>query len=228
MARKFIRPSLRTQGYYEYDDPFEEHFGKVRGRRAFLRVVVVLLLLLLLLAAIALLIYGICRFRNREQPPAVTTPPAYTTASPPSTTPGVPDVPEDDFAIAIGGNAQETPFVFADIWPGDSETRTVTIAAKHSKAAKLVLTSAFHAPEDLKNWKLTEVIMASVKLSGSDEELYNGLLSNMYLGIELPENEDGLSMHTYEITVSIPTTATSEYAGLSIKMDLIWALEPLE
>ena len=118
---------------------------------------------------------------------------------------------------------EQIPFQMTNMFPGDAETRAYLLEVSY----RGTVTVHFEVNVRPGYEKLAEVLMCSVALKTTGEQLYDGLMKDIPESFEHPlvsgsKTTDALE---YEITVSLPTSVGNEYMNLELFADFIWWAE---
>ena len=119
-----------------------------------------------------------------------------------------------------------TPFNIKNMLPGDSETNYYRISV--SQSGNVVL--QFHADIRPDYEKLSDVLKCRIALPEKSEVLYDGLMKDMPISINLLLNtyKSTVSEVCYEITAYLDTSAGNEYMDNDLIADFRWWVEETE
>lgn len=119
-----------------------------------------------------------------------------------------------------------TPFNIKNMLPGDRETNYYRISVSHN--GNVVL--RFHANIRPDFEKLSTVLKCRIALPEKSEVLYDGLMKDMPVSINLLLNTDKstVSEVCYEITAYLDTSVGNEYMNSNLISDFRWWVEETE
>ncbi len=113
------------------------------------------------------------------------------------------------------------PFQVANMLPGDSCTQRFAVEVSHENPVELYFSAII--TRQTKN--LGKALTIRVVHIESGEELYSGTFEKLAASgypIQLPQAADKQTVATYEIRVSLPTSAGNEYQAAMLMCDLQW------
>ncbi len=118
---------------------------------------------------------------------------------------------------------ENTPFQVGNMFPGDSETKYFRVQVSY----KNKVTVHYKATVREGYEKLAEVMMIRIKMLGTGETLYNGLMRDMPESItyELTSAESTTDELYYEITAYLDTSVGNEYQNKDLIADFSWWAE---
>ena len=132
---------------------------------------------------------------------------------------------EQAAVISIYKNHAEdsTPFNVANMFPGDSETKTYYVDVSHRGK----LTVHFRVDIYTGYKKLAEVLKCKVVLRDENKVLYDGLMRDIPEGIDHTVNSSvkTTTRLTYDITVYLDTSVGNEYMNKELEADFCWWVE---
>ncbi len=173
-----------------------------------MRITVALLCVLLICSLLALA--GLLIYKRLH-------PSSYTTTAPGNIISSRPF----DTVISMGGDLEETQTLsMPEMMPGDSITKSFQISVQRNRVRAL---NFFLSPNDPAN-ALAQELYVCVRISENMAVLYDGKLADMpsKLSTELPEECEKLY---YEITVTLPTSASNACAGQTLNATLRWWID---
>lgn len=215
--------------------------GMEKNKKLKLAIIILVVLLVISIAALAgTLLYNYFTRSGPasvEVPGNIITPDSETNDPSKATEPSNPDpsaaettespLDSDTKAIAISlYNKQpedNEPFQVPNMFPGDSETKFFRIKVFYSESVVV----RYHADIRPGYEKLAEVLKVKVRLLGSDETLYDGLMRDMpqSLNHALYTNTKTQSELYYEITAYLDTSVGNEYQDKDLIADFRWWVE---
>ncbi len=140
---------------------------------------------------------------------------------------GVIAAPEDaqqpaaTVSLYQGQPEDNLPFQVTNMLPGDTYTQRFAVEVSHSNPVELY----FNAIVTQQTKNLGQVLTIRVTHLESGEVIYDGAFNDMAVtgyAIDLPQASGNKTVASYEIQVSLPTSAGNEYQAAMLMCDLQW------
>ncbi len=124
-------------------------------------------------------------------------------------------------ALYQGQPRDNLPFSVSNMLPGDSYTQRFSVEVSHEAPVELYFTAL--VTQQTK--QLGQVLNIRVTHLESDQVIYNGNFDSLDItgyAVSLPQAESKRTVASYEIQVSLPTSAGNEYQQAMLLCDLQW------